>query len=432
MLKRKSAALMAALAAVLALALAAPASATPGTRGTGVYCGRYDAYELHDCRPAHRLPPGALGEQLAWLFEQLGGGAAELTVEEVRAHLTDGLSALLPAEAVLAGMRQNLAENGPARFVGYAYPPRADQALAIGEGTSGQRLAVGVGVAEGLIDLFEPMPAPPTLVPRGPYSGWYDVGGRRLFLRCTGRGRPTVVFDNGLTHDWYLVQQRLSGLTRVCSYDPARQGGPLGRSDPAPAPRTAADRVDDLHALLAVARVPGPYVLAGHSNGGLFDLLYASRHPGQVAGLVLIDGVHPKTRRRTIELVKAFVPPEVWPQLPALLCAIFPLQAEYEQVDTCTAEAQTAAALAARPVRPMPLSVLSRRPIEFPAGSLDAARERLWTEHQAELATLVPGAHHVVAASSDHTIHAAQPQLVIDEVTAVVHAVRAGRSTLRL
>jgi pimeloyl-ACP methyl ester carboxylesterase len=239
-----------------------------------------------------------------------------------------------------------------------------------------------------------------------------------------------VVFDNGLTHDWYPLQERLSALTRVCSYDPARQGGPLSRSDPAPAPRTATDRVDDLHALLAAARVPGPYVLAGHSNGGLFDLLYASRHPGQVAGLVLIDGVHPEVRLRTIEIAKPFVPPEVWPQLPALLCALPPPQAEYEQMDQCTAEAQTAAALAARPLRPMPLSVLSHRPAEFPAGSFEAAREQLWTELQAELATLVSGAHHVIAATSDHFIQVAQPQLVIDEVTAVVHAVRAGRNTL--
>jgi len=299
MARKSWAAVVAGLAAVLAVA--APASATPGVHGTAVYCARYDAYELHDCGPHHRLPSGSLGQQLAWVFEQLAGGAATLTVEEIRTHLTTGLQAVFPAEDLLGALRATLAEVGPARFVGFSYPPRVDQAMAIGDTTSGQRITVALGVsAAGLINQLGALPAPPTLVPRGPYNGWYDVGGRRLFLRCTGRGSPTVVFDNGLTAYWYQVQQRLSSLTRVCSYDPARQSGPEGRSDPAPAPRTAIDRVNDLHNLLAAARVPGPYILAGQSNGGLFDLLYASRYSQQVAGLVLIDAVHPDRSRRVI------------------------------------------------------------------------------------------------------------------------------------
>ena len=157
-----------------------------------------------------------------------------------------------------------------------------------------------------------------------------------------------MVFDNGLTTDWDPLQQQLSGLF-PCSYDPARQNGAFGRSDPAPAPRTATDRVGDLQALLAAARVPGPYVLAGHSNGGLFDLLYASQHPQQVAGLVLIDAVHPGYHRRDIDVIKPFFPPELVAQLEAIACAIPPLQLDYEQVDICTAEAQTAAALSAAP-----------------------------------------------------------------------------------
>ena len=67
--------------------------------------------------------------------------------------------------------------------------------------------------------------APPTIVPRGPYSGLFDVGGRRMFMRCTGTGTPTLMFENGLVSDWYRLQNRLSSLTRVCSYDPARMAG---------------------------------------------------------------------------------------------------------------------------------------------------------------------------------------------------------------
>jgi len=78
----------------------------------------------------------------------------------------------------------------------------------------------------------------------------------------------------------------------------------------------------------------------------------------------------------------------------------------------------------------MPLSVLSHREAQFPPGSPDEAVEKVWTQLQVELAMLVPGAHHVIAASSDHDIAGSQPQLVIDEVSAVVRAVRAGRTRL--
>lgn len=341
MVRKSCAAVVAGLVAVAVLAV--PASATPGVHGTGVYCPRYDAYELRDCRPDHRLPPGALGQQLAWVFWQLGGGAATLTVEEIKAHLTAELQALIPAEDLLEAFRATLAEVGPVRFVGFTYPPRADQAMALGQTTSGQRIAVALGISGALIDqLLGTMSVPPTLVPRGPYNGWYDVGGRRLFLRCVGSGSPTVVFDQGLTDYWYPVQQSLSRLTRVCSYDPARQAGPEGRSDPASTPRTGIDRVNDLRNLLAAARVPGLYVLAVFSNGGLFDLLYASLYPQQVAGLVLVDAVHPDRSRRVIEAIKPLIPPEQWPDLAAAICAIrLPVQLDYEQVDHCTAEAQT-------------------------------------------------------------------------------------------
>ncbi|MGY1669214.1 alpha/beta fold hydrolase [Geodermatophilus sp. SYSU D00710] len=413
---------------VLTTACNSPQAAAPEQEAAR-YCSAFDAYELHDCRPQHRLPDGPLGEHLGWLFEQLGGDAARLTAEELAEHLTPELQAVLPPEQLVQALRSALSEVGPARFTGFAHPPREDQALALGETPSGQRVAVAIGVDGGLVDQVAASPAPPTLVPRGRYDGWHVVDGRRLFLRCTGRGSPTVVFDNGLSHFWYDLQQQLSDLTRVCSYDPAGQAGAEGRSDPAPTPRTAEDRVDDLRALLAVAGVPGPYVLAGASNGGLFDLLFASRHPAEVAGLVLIDAVHPATHERTIDLVEPTVPPAERPGLPAALCRLQPPQVDPEQIDICTAEQQTATALADHPLRPVPLSVLSRRPAEYPPGSLDEAREQLWADQQAELAALVPGSHHVVSPTSDHDIALSQPHLVAEEVAAVVEAVRAGRST---
>ena len=83
-------------------------------------------------------------------------------------------------------------------LVGFAYPPRARQASALVQSTSGVRGAVPIGVTSGrpaLIEFLEVQGTGPTIVPRGRFSGWFDVGGRRLFLRCTGHGSPTVVFE---------------------------------------------------------------------------------------------------------------------------------------------------------------------------------------------------------------------------------------------
>jgi pimeloyl-ACP methyl ester carboxylesterase len=421
-------ALAAAAAAAVLVPVAAPAASAhpPAEQPSAArYCARYDAYELYDCAPAHRLPEGPLGRQLGWVLDNLAGGTATLTIDEVRAHLTPGLQQVQPAEMVLEGFRSTLAENGPMRFVGFSYPPRSEQALAIVQSKSGERGAVAIGTDGELIDAVAVDQAPPTLVPRGRYNGWFDVGGRRLFLRCTGSGSPTVVFENGLTTDWYELQNRLSDLTRVCSYDPARQGGPLGRSDPAPGPRTGIDRVRDLHALLDAAHVPGPYVLAGHSNGGLLSLLYASRHPEQVAGMVLIDGVHPAYHRRSIDVAKRFVPRELWDELVAAACGIPPVQVDAELMDICRAEAQTRAALVAHPLRRMPLAVITRGGLQFPPESEAAAQERLWRRLQDELAALQPGSTHVIATRSGHDIQHEQPELVLAQVRRVVAAVRA-------
>src|SRR5262245_10874572 len=115
-----------------------------------------------------------------------------------------------------------------------------------------------------------------------------DVGGYRLNLRCSGRGAPVVVLDAGAgeklqTWDW--VAPEVKKFTRVCAYD--RAG--LGKSDAGPEPRTSERIVAELDALLRRAEVPGPYVLVGHSFGGLNVRLFASLHPEETAGLVLVD-----------------------------------------------------------------------------------------------------------------------------------------------
>jgi pimeloyl-ACP methyl ester carboxylesterase len=404
---------------------------TPGHQPRARYCKQVDAYRIKTCAKA-LLPAGPLGRQLQWVLAQLAGEAATLTEAEVRAHFSAEYFAVWgeqrsPAVLVEAFQQTIVELGGTARLVGFAYPPRARQAVALIQSTSGARGAVQIGVTTGRparIEFLEVQGAGPTIVPKGRLSGWFDIGGRRLFLRCTGHRSPTVVFEGGLTSDWYELQNQLAGFTRVCSYD--RPGGPGSRSDPAPTPRTARDFVADLHALLHVAHVPGPYVLAGHSNSGLFSVLYASTHLRQVAGLVLIDAVHPATIKRRLAMLKPLVSPEEWEALRQLMITVPPRLVDPEGIDIWTSERQTRLALRRSPLRPMPLVVLAHGHPDDPPPPFVEHEERLWQQLQRELAQLVPGGRLVIATQSGHDIPHEQPELVLDAIRDVVRAVRAG------
>ena len=121
-----------------------------------------------------------------------------------------------------------------------------------------------------------------------------DVGGFRIHLQVQGddRAGPTVVLEAGLgsfSPNWYWVQQALAPHVRVVSYD--RAG--LGWSDPSPAPRDAGTMAVELRAALHAAGIPGPYVLAGHSFGGLVVRAFADAYGPETSGLVLVDASHP-------------------------------------------------------------------------------------------------------------------------------------------
>jgi pimeloyl-ACP methyl ester carboxylesterase len=121
-----------------------------------------------------------------------------------------------------------------------------------------------------------------------------DVGGYRLHLNCTGKRGPTIVLISGagdFSFDWGLVQSGVSRFARVCSYD--RAG--LAWSDPGPTPRTMRQDAYELHTLLKAARIKAPYVLVGHSIGGLIARVYAGQYPDEVVGMVLVDSTHEDT-----------------------------------------------------------------------------------------------------------------------------------------
>src|SRR5881398_734408 len=153
----------------------------------------------------------------------------------------------------------------------------------------------------------------------GDFAGPVEIGkGRKMYLECRGSGSPTVILESGYrdsADSWSTplepgkntVFPQVAKFTRVCAYDrpgTVRDANHLSRSTPVAMPRTARDLVSDLHALLDAAHVPGPYVLAAHSFGGILARLYASTYPDEVVGMVLVDALSEK--------VKSGLTPEQW------------------------------------------------------------------------------------------------------------------------
>jgi len=118
-----------------------------------------------------------------------------------------------------------------------------------------------------------------------------DVGGRRLHLWCAGSGSPMVVLESGLggfSYDWSYIREDITGFTRVCAYD--RAG--FGWSDPVEHPLSSVEVAEDLHELLTRAGEAGPYVIVGHSYGGILVRSFARLYPDEVVGIILVDSAH--------------------------------------------------------------------------------------------------------------------------------------------
>jgi pimeloyl-ACP methyl ester carboxylesterase len=288
----------------------------------------------------------------------------------------------------------------------------------------------------------------PASAASGDFAGLVDIGGgRHLYLECHGTGSPTVILEAGgrasarfWTDDLLqpaaprqMVLPGVASFTHVCAYDrpgtyaPIGDDDLIGRSDAVPQPRTATEIVGDLHALLHAAGVPGPYVLAGHSVGGLFVRLYASTYPDEVAGLILVDPYS--------EFIESQLTPDQWQLLGQLnerlgASTIFPIPGygEAEVTDAATSNAAMRQAAAVSPLRPMPLAVLAKGipfdltedALGFPPDVLESALLRA----ESELSMLVPNGRLFIANDSGHDVHQDQPALVTEAIRQVVEGVR--------
>jgi pimeloyl-ACP methyl ester carboxylesterase len=231
---------------------------------------------------------------------------------------------------------------------------------------------------------------------------------RGLYVRCTGKGSPTVVMEAGDqdTSDSYLFAGAdVSRVTRACVYDRAN----LGQSDPAPGPRGLKELVDDLERLLDAARIGPPYVLVGTSGGGYISAGYATRHPDRVAGMAFIEVPAP-FRNPPAQVVR-----DTDPSNPD----------NVEKRDYLQVEKDAWAAR--KRIGDIPVTVVSNEYSEGEIAGAPTASERRGmrrnVKDQKGWLVLSPQAKQVVV-HTGHTVEEEDPELVIDVILDVVHAAR--------
>jgi pimeloyl-ACP methyl ester carboxylesterase len=286
-----------------------------------------------------------------------------------------------------------------------------------------------------------------------------NIGGRTLNIYCSGLGDPTVVLESGghtAGYSWVLVQPQIAQFTRACWYDRAGYGW----SDPGAFPRTGNAIASDLHALLRSAGIPAPYVLVGSNFGGFSVRVYNGLYPGEVAGMVLLDGVNPDQfayepheakgmLARLPRPVQRFVcagdpilgriglarlclrhrlwsstpPPamttEEWTEVEQLSFQLTGYIASWSE--SCSLEENSVEARLAGNLGDRPLVVLT----SAKAYGEDAASNELWVHKlQAELVGLSTRGRQVIVPSRGFGIEASAPGAVIEAARDVVTEVR--------
>jgi pimeloyl-ACP methyl ester carboxylesterase len=297
-------------------------------------------------------------------------------------------------------------------------------------------LAVLLGLA--LVGyIYEPLAEAADAKAYPPPGELVDVGGHRLHIHCTGTGSPTVVIEAGLG-DWStswggVVQPEVAKTTRVCTYD--RAG--LGWSDAASLPSDAAQFSQELHTLLQNANVPGPYVMVGHSLGGLIVRVFAHDYAPEVAGVVFVDAMNPRqitqslsNRLALLSSVEALLARvgigRLIVKLPAIASSIrsgeeayFPLYVrpgsfqatgkEYKELPASGAQAA-----AVKSFGHLPLIVLTARGNDYPG----------WPEWQTELLQLSSNSQQLFAENSGHVIQDDEPEAAVAAILQMVRQVR--------
>lgn len=275
-----------------------------------------------------------------------------------------------------------------------------------------------------------------------------EIDGQRSHIYCTGEGSPTILLESGLddrgSWSWSPIRDELSLLSRVCAYDRA---GILW-SERREGPRDAERITGELHALLAAASEPPPYVVVGHSVGGLLVLVYDRQYPGEAVGFVFVDASHPDQDRRfpaevqrRIQKIKSDPEPrwlfrilapyriftgERRSPRTAYWWRTFPegVLAESRAVDAMSEQAGRTGSLGDRPVVVLTAGEALAMPGISDGGN--AAMRRIWLELHEELAALSTDSDHRIVEGAGHYVHWDRPDAAVTAIRDVVMAVRAG------
>jgi len=232
-----------------------------------------------------------------------------------------------------------------------------------------------------------------------------DVGGHSLQLLVGGQGSPSVIFEGGFgagIASWSRVQKDVAAFAQTVSYD--RAG--LGQSDPGPKPRSAKQIATELHVALEKSGIKPPYVMVGHSFGGIYVRVFADMYPKEVVGLVLID---PSQESFNDWLIKN-QPDRLKAAEGDIAKAGEGVKAEFASVDTSYSQARAAKVPAG-----IPVTLLTATEDE----SMPAEARKLWIEKHKEWLATVPGSKHIVVEKASHFIQAQQPAVVIEAIKQV-------------
>ena len=237
-----------------------------------------------------------------------------------------------------------------------------------------------------------------------------DVGGHSLNLLIGGQGSPAVVFEGGFgagIASWSTVQKEVAAFARTVSYD--RAG--LGQSELGPKPRTAKQIANELHTALEKAGVKPPYVLVGHSFGGIYVRVFAEMYPKEVVGMVLLD----PSLESFNDWLKKNQPARLKDAHAQIAKAPEGVQAEDAATDTSYEQARVAK---------VPTGILVTLLSATEDETMPADARRVWIEKHKEWIATVPGAKHIVVEKTGHLIQAQQPKLVIDTIRQTLSQIR--------
>jgi pimeloyl-ACP methyl ester carboxylesterase len=270
-----------------------------------------------------------------------------------------------------------------------------------------------------------------------------DVGGYRLHINCTGTGSPTVVIDAGWgdwSTAWGFVQSEVAKTTRVCTYD--RAG--MGWSEAGPVPRDAKQFAKELHTLLQNAGIPGPYVMVGHSMGGLPVRVFVHDYASEIAGVVLIDSMTPQQFTQSPTEVQSPSDSQSQPfSFPVALARFGVLRLFAKPLGLTPSTAPDEQAYSSRVVRTQNVQAYINEGQGMPASGKEASAVKTfgdlplivltarlnnlpgWQERQTELLQLSSNSLQLFA-DSGHNIHFEKPDAAVAAIVQMVEQIRQG------